>query len=357
MQKIVIILVLILITSFSFSQNSKVDILIREGIVLHDKGDYKGAIAKYDKALKIDKNKVTAKAEKTISLFSKGDYIATVKMCSQITEEHPDSKDIRIIYVTYGNALDMMKKPDRSVKIYEQGIEKFPDYYMLHFNKGITLTGLGQYEEAMECLYSSAKINPDHPGTQNAIGRMALADKNNIAAFLALSRFMVIEPTGQRAVANLEIIKKLFRSNVQKTGRNTITINLNPDLISSDEEEGDKKEVEENDFRTVELILTMSSALDFSKENKKKNEVELIINKLEIITSSLKNNVKDGRGFFWEYYAPYFIEMKEKDLLEPFAYLIFISSDKKHIKKWFDKNDDKIMDFYGWSKKYKWEIK
>lgn len=59
--------------TLGFSQNkTAADDLVMEGIELHDNGDYKGAIAKYDKALAIDKDNLFALTEKAYSLLSLG---------------------------------------------------------------------------------------------------------------------------------------------------------------------------------------------------------------------------------------------------------------------------------------------
>ena len=57
----------LLICSISFAQNkADAEKLVDEGVAYHDKGDYDGAISRYDKALELDKDNLLAMTEKGI---------------------------------------------------------------------------------------------------------------------------------------------------------------------------------------------------------------------------------------------------------------------------------------------------
>ena len=348
------ILILGLISTLYFPVSAQdvdsVDFFINQGVSLHDKGDYSGAISDYEKALKIDPNNVTALGEKAFSLLSLKDYSNSIKTCKKAINNNPKSKRLKFVYTTYANALDASKKPIEAVEIYNQGIELFPDYYQLHFNKGITLSGLQKYDEALLSFQNSASLNPQHASSHNAIGRVLMINKSNIPALMAFGRFLIIEPQGNRAKSNLPFVQKIMSANVEKTGKNNITINIDPNILS----DAEQKEKTENDFSTTDLILSMSAALDYDKKNKKKTEVELFINKFETVCSSLKEAQEDNYGFYWEYYVPYYIEMKDNNLIETFSYLVYASSENKNIQDWLDKNKSKIDLFYKWSSEYKW---
>ena len=64
---------------------------------------------------------------------------------------------------------------------------------------------------------------------------------------------------------------------------------------------------------------------------------------------------KNNYGFYWEVYAPYFIEMKKSNLIEPFAYIVYASAETKYVNEWLNKNQKELDKFYEWSKKYKWK--
>jgi tetratricopeptide (TPR) repeat protein len=166
---------------------------IEEGIQLHDKGNYEAAVKKYDAALRLDKDNFYALAEKANSLNSQAKFEEAIVVSRKCIEIHPDEMELDLVYVAYGNALDGLHKSEESVELYEEGISKFPEFYLLHFNKGITLISLKEYDQALLCFEQAAKYNPSHAGSQNAIGRFQKKNSKNIPAILAYCRFFVID--------------------------------------------------------------------------------------------------------------------------------------------------------------------
>jgi hypothetical protein len=94
--------------------------------------------------------------------------------------------------------------------------------------------------------------------------------------------------------------------------------------------------------------------MDFDKKYKKETEVERFIRKFGSLCSILSESKTKNSGFFWDYYAPYFIEMKEQNLVETFGYIAFASSDNAEVSKWLKEHKNEIGKFLDWSKGYSW---
>jgi Tfp pilus assembly protein PilF len=353
MSKSILILILSLTCSISFAQNkAEANKLVDEGIGYHDKGDYDGAISRYDRALELDKDNLHALAEKALSLLTLQKYDESIKYSQMAIAAHPGDPALNTVYVTYGNAYDGLKKTDKSIEIYDQGIKQFPNYYQLYFNKGVSLSSVKKYDEAALCFQNSAILNPKHASSNNAIARIANINNKRIPALLAYCRFLAIEPQGNRAKENLSSIKRIMSGNVEETGKNSVTINLSPDMLADTTANGAPKE---NSFTSIDLILAMTAAMDFDKKNKKKTEVEQFIRKFETVCASLEETKKNNYGFFWEYYAPYFIEMKNKKLLETYSYIAFASSGDSDVTKWLDGHKNETDRFFEWSNSFVWK--
>ena len=351
MKRIIAIICTFIISVNLFSQNKEeAEKLVEEGVAYHDKGDFEGAIAKYDKALELDKNNLVALAEKAFSLLSTNKYDEAVTYCQKAIELHPSDKGLKTVYVTYGNSLDALKKTDKSIEVYDQGIKQFPEYYQLYFNKGVTLSSIKKYDEALLCFQKSIQFNPKHPGSLNAMGTILYYQEKNIPSLLAMCRFLVVEPQSNRAKNNLAIVQKIVKGNVEKTGKKSVTVYVDPKTLSDGK--GEKKE---NDFSSTDLLLQLDASLDFDKKNKKKSDAEQFIRKITNVCASMSELKKDNTGFYWEFFAPYFIEMKNKDLIETFGYLAFASSEDEEVAKWLKSNKSQIDKFYDWSKVYAWK--
>lgn len=344
-------LLFLLLFSNAYAQNQdEAQKLINEGVTLHDKGDYQGAIDKYSKALEVDKDNLLAYSEKAMSLNAAGKYDESIKVSKLAIATHSND-DLSNLYVSYANSLDHLNKTDESLKIYDEGIQKFPNYYQLYFNKGICYANINKHDDAILCFQKSLKINPKHAGSLNAIGTLEMGS-NRIPAVLAFSRFLIVEPQTSRSKKNFKSLQSLLMQGVTQTGEKSISININAASLPDSAGTANKKE---NDFSITDLILSMDAALDFDKKNINKTEVENFIRKFETICASLDEVKKDNYGFYWETFVPYFLEMKKKKLIEPFAYIVYVDSGTEDVVKWYKKNKDELDKFYAWSKDYNWK--
>lgn len=324
-----------LLAATAFAQNpDAASIKVHEGVELHDKGDYKKAIKKYDEALKLDKDNLTAMAEKAMSMNALGQLEESAALCQDIIEKHDGAKEAPMVYVTYGNDMDQLKRPEASLRVYNKGISVLPDMYMLHFNKGITLWGMDSTNSALRALERSASLNPYHPGTQNAIARILGTQKKSIPSTLAFCRFFMLEPESDRAKQNLSLLMKDMSGNTSKTAVNTVDASMVRDST-------DTVHVE-NDFRDQEVVWSVTKGFDLlsaltqalkASETSKDTETTINISagtspsgfkgKLDQLADMLKEGRAKNHGFQWEYYADWMIALKSADHTETLAYLAF----------------------------------
>lgn len=351
MKKTALLLLLLFINTV-FSQNkTEAEKLVDEGVAYNDKGDFDGAVKKYNEALELDKDNLLALAEKAYTSNALHKYDESIALCKKAIEKHPKNYSLKNVYVTYGNALDELNKKNEAFAIYDEGLKIFPDYYQLHYNKAITYSSVKKYDEALQSFQQAALANPRHASSNNAIARMEKINGRKIPAILAFCRFLITEPQSERAKENLNSLKEIMAANVKKTGENSITITIDSDKLPDTK----KGKVKENDFSATEMISTMDIALDYDEKNINKTEVEKFMRKMETICSSLNEMKKKNYGFYWDVYAPYFIEIKKNKLIEPLAYIVYASSDTADVNEWLDKNQKELDRFYEWSKNYKWK--
>ncbi|MDF2454607.1 MAG: hypothetical protein K0R51_600 [Cytophagaceae bacterium] len=352
MKNIFTLFAILLWSSIAFGQQKEAaENLVNEGVAFHDKGDYESALATYDKALALDKDNLLALAEKALTLSAQNKLEEAITCCQLAIAKHPDDEDLKYVYSTCADAYDGLKQIDKALAVYEEGIKKFPDFYQIHFNKGIALAGVKRYDEAILSFQKSVTLNPKHPGSHNALARL-LSEKKRIPSLMAYCRFFVLEPESQRAKENLAGMQNLLKGNIEKTGKNSITINIDSEMLADTVKNG---KVTENSFSTIDMILSMDAALDYDKKNKKKTEVQLFQRKFETVCAYMEEMQKDNFGFYWEYYAPYFIEMKERNLTETFSYIAFATSEDPSVKKWLKGHPKELEAFYTWSKNYSWK--
>ncbi len=347
------ILIFCLLAWCAVNGQSETEILIAEGIELHDLGKYKKAVSKYDKALKESPNDIVALAEKALTLTAMKDFEYCFQVCEKAIETHPNSSYLDNVFTCYANALDMSGQPEKAIKIYERGIDKFPSYYHLYFNKGVTEAGINFMDESLLSFEMAVKCNPNHASSHNAISAVQSDNGANVPSLLALCRFFILEPTSERALNNLPRIDYLMNGNVTKNGKKGSTITIDVESL----DESDKNEIRENDFSSTELILSFSGLMNLGLEELKLSERAKFLTNFNAIINSLEETQVGQKGFYWEYYAPYFIEMHEKEFLEAFSYMVFATDPDKDSKKWIKQNEDVLDSFYKWDSNYKWPTK
>jgi len=329
--KAVGIIVCLLVVNHIHAQNKEAATkLIEEGIKLYDQKEYANALLKYDQALTVDKNNLVAFTEKTMTLLTQKQYGEAIKVCQKAIETHPKDTNLRIIYVSYATAEDELNHPKEALKIYNEGINQFPKYYQLYFNKGISLTKSKNELEALGCFEQSAMLNPTHAASHNAIAHIESHLNNRIPAIMAYCRYLSIEPQVNRSKENLDaVIQLMMNDTMPKTNQADHTLD------------------------SIELaIATIAKAMREESRNKKKIPIETFHKGIHLMCSALAKAPKGNKGFIWDYYAPYFIELQEKKFLTTFSYIAFLSTEDPIIFKWFNAHKLDIEAFINWSKTF-----
>ncbi|MBL8001734.1 MAG: tetratricopeptide repeat protein [Flavobacteriales bacterium] len=338
--------------------------LVDEGVELEDKGDHKGAIKKFDKALKIDQDNLLAMAEKAYSLNSLGQYEQSAAICQDIIEKHNGAKEAPMVYVTYGNNMDQMGRPEASLKVYDKGISVLPYLAMLHFNKGITLSGMGADSSAaaMRCFERSARLDPFHPGTQNAMARLLAREGTSIPTTLALCRFFVLEPEGQRAMENGRLLEQTLTGNTRRTSGGGTEIRVDAGMLR---DSTDTVHVV-NDFRDQELVWSVTKGMDLANELAKALEgsgLQATItvggpgtgsgfaDKLDMLAGLLRDGRGKNHGFLWEYHADWLIAVDNAGHLPVVARLAYVTKDKDALK-WLKEHEREVGDYFAWEQDY-----
>ncbi|HEY0978282.1 MAG TPA: tetratricopeptide repeat protein [Flavobacteriales bacterium] len=331
---------------------------VEEGIALHDKQDYKKAIKKYDEALELDQENGLAMAEKALSLSAMGRNEEAAALCQEIIRVKDGAKGMPMVYVTYGNCMDALGRPEAALQVYDQGIKVMPDLSMLHFNKGITLLSMDSLAGADRALQASARLAPFHPGTQNAMATLLQAQQNNVPAVLALCRFLVIEPEGARAEGNTARLLGLMAGNTTHDKKGNMTISVDASRLTALEDTTPRP----NDFRRsemhMELVGGLGAAAAISRALKKEgldaptSSATDLNMQLQSLSSSLKEARPKGFGFYWDYHATWFLELEKAGHLEVLSHLAVVSKQERSVSDWLEQNRQAVDDYYSWEKDY-----
>lgn len=344
MKHIIISFLLVIFSQLAFSQG-EADQLVKEGVSLHKKGNYTGAIAKFDAAIQLQPTHEEAMYEKSLSLVTLKRYDEAADLLNKILKESKDPQIRRLSYVNYGTVLDYKGEKKQSLKVYDDGIKEFPQSYLLYYNKGITEAGLGYMDDAISSFKSSVRRNPLHASSHHALG-ILLADKNRIPALLSMFCSLLIEPEGKRAEQNLVSLDKLIMRGVSRKDDKNVTISLDPSAL-------DKKKSKEDDFGTAELMLSLLAA-NVPDSLKTKTDADRMSYQIKTLIAVIDESDKKDKGFYKNFYIPFYVDMKKNDLITTACFIAMTSSGKEDILSWQKENKEKVDSFFDWLEKYKW---
>lgn len=336
--------ILSLLFSITVLCQQDLDALVKEGVSLHDNGQYDEALKKYDAVLTVDRNHYLANYEKSYTLLALQRYDECIEILKFLLKNFPDNNQNAGVYINYGTCLDLLGRSKQAVEAYNDGIKKFPKEGLLYFNKAITLYNTNNTEDAIEAAKLSIQHNPYHASSHNLMS--VLNKSNKIYSLLTSLVFLAIEPDGKRAAVNLNNVQNILNGGAKKTGDNSVSIFLD---MSSLKESKKKKD---DDFHSIELLVRLGSGLDYDEKYKDETPVERLKRKLESVISMLDETEKSGRGFGWTYYAPFFVKLKKADFLETFCHIIYSSANDATNTNWLVDNKNKVDEFNSWFRDY-----
>jgi tetratricopeptide (TPR) repeat protein len=319
-------------------------ILIKEGVTLHDAGDYDGAIAKYKQVLAESPDEVVSLHELSFSYFEKKDYANALATARQAAEFK--SALLPRIYVMIGNALDEMGKRVEAIDTYEAAIKRFPDTALLHFNLALSLNRSGKPAEARKTVEKALTLDPSHPGSHYVLGSLYVDGDYRVPAVLAYSRFLVLEPGSERSKKAISQLRAILTGGVTKGDQPNhfnITVSLSPDS---------KKD--EGDFDAVAVFMSLSAAVDTTERGKKSTPFQALVDKYAVLASTMENSMKKPRGFAATYYVPYFVEMHRKGHYPAFVYTAWRQAELGGSAEWGKANEAKVREFQEWSRAWTW---
>lgn len=319
-------------------------LLIQEGVAQHDRGNYEAAIKLYEEALAQNPNNVEALYEMSFSYSMKKDYRKSLELAYKGAQYK--SSLLGAFYLQIGNNLDLLGEPKKSVEVYKAGIKLVPKLAMLHYNLAITYRNLGKLDDARKVVKHAITLNPNHPSSHAVLSDLWQQGGYKTPALLAACRFLVLEPRSERATGALRTVKELMAAGV--------TTGANPNQINIFMATSAKKD--EGDFGSIDLILALGKAASLTEKNKGKTQMQLLVEQFETFFAimSEQSDKADLSKFTWKVYMPYFIEMKQKNFVEPFVYYITQSDGNEETVKWLAGNKARVGDFLAWSRLYTW---
>ena len=313
---------------------SELDSLVKEGIELHDAGEFEAAIKKYEDALQYDKNSSLINYELGYTNYVKGDYKYAIKYLDKVIKNN--NGYLKEAYTAKGSSLDNLGKPKAAIKTYEKAIKIFPEEYLLYFNLGLTRYNEGMIKDAEKDIKSGLQLNPTHNTSNYLLGIIKMEQGRRIESMLAFHFFLLLEPNTQRSKEALSRLDRLMNAGITKKDEKNIEINIRS-LGAKD------------DFSSANLMLSLLGASNRTEENKDKSKQQLFYENTKSLFSVL-NEQKEGKtGLWWDLYVNFYSSLLDSGHMEAYCYHITQQQGDAE-QKWVTENEEKMTQFYQWLK-------
>ncbi len=174
---------------------------LAEGIRLHARGDYDGAIEVYHRILEEDPSQGDALYEMTFSTYAKKDYAGTIELAQRALGPNP--KERGGYYVFLGNSQGMLGDWATAEATLRRGLAIWPDDASIRFNLGISLVAQAKLDAAEETFEECLRRSPYDDGGWRALGQTLERQGLRARAFAAYARSLTLskDPDGSRAIA------------------------------------------------------------------------------------------------------------------------------------------------------------
>lgn len=322
---------------------------IREGIALHDKKDFDGAIEKYKHVLLANPDNTLALYELAMSYYTKGAKADALEISLKGSKYRSD--ELPLFYGVIASVVDDAGKPEEALKIYRDAIkilEKDKEYLKhlanIYFNMGITYTRQKKYIEARKELKTAVELDYSYPSPHFVLAQVFYSSRYKVPALLAASRFVTVEYNTQRTVQASRMIAATVDGGQRNPKTGNIIVNL--DFLAP---------TDEGDFTMYDLMLgTLMTIEDEKDEKKNRSKGEKFVDALNSLIAMFVEDKKLKSTFVGKQYVNYLDSMKKAGHTPAFAYLVLRQAGgSPEAEKWTDLNSDKVLALIGWAKTYR----
>lgn len=229
--KIAIGVAVLLGSSMALAEPSAREAALRQGVELHDRGEFDAAIKVYESLLAETPDDAELLHEIALTYQAKQDYANCIEFAGKAAAK-PSRTQAGGFYLL-ASCQDDAGAPEQAVATFKQGLERHPRNVMLNLNYGLTLVRMEQPAEARRVFTVAMK---EAPGFASPYRAYALAlDQQGYRASAALMRlrFIMSEPESERAIDAAKLLVDAVTTQLGgKDGE--ITLTLPPDSKSAD---------------------------------------------------------------------------------------------------------------------------
>ena len=199
-----------------------------------DNGKAKDAVKILDKLCKKYSNNYILEYERLYARYRAGDYKRIVKDGPKLFE-HPEVEPM--CYQLVGNAQDVLGNPEAALRIYDDGLKRFPNSGFLYLEKGNIHMMHKRYNEAVQCYLRGVEVQPDFASNYYRLAKLYANSTEPLWAIVYAEVVCNLQPNSERFSEMGKLIYDLYTENVKIEEESKVHVSLTKDntvYISND---------------------------------------------------------------------------------------------------------------------------
>jgi hypothetical protein len=242
--------------------------------------------------------------------------------------------------VLKGSSLDDLGRRAESIEWFKAALKTFGDQPVLYFNLGMDYYRDNKLENARFCAEKALSLNFGHRSSHFLLG-LVLSDQGyRSQSVMALSYFLLLEPSTSRSVSAFNVLSEEMKGNVTVDSANNNKIQI---LVSESHQE--------DEFSSTDLMISLLNAQRYEAENVGRSELDMLFDNLgKVYRTWGEQKKKKSTGMYWEGYVSILSKIANSPHLDTYLHYIAQASVPAS-KEWLENNPDKLNAMAEWFKK------
>ena len=332
---------------FSFSQNDPKQEAYDMGITAiqeMEAGNIEKAISILEECKALDPDNPNYPYEIAYAHYLKKDYKTVTKILEKLIKNY-EAND-RMLQML-GNAYDMLGKPSKAIKTYEEGLELFPNSGLLFLERGNMEMINKEYNAALSYYERGILAEPAFPSNYFWAAKIYMGSNQEVYGLIYGEIFMNLERGSKRTE---EISERLFN-----TYKSQITFESDTSIAVSFCQQSEIN-ITLDELKALKLPFCLLFETTFSIALAEAQEIDL--ESLYTARDNFLTNYQTGK--FKENYPMalynYQQKVKEAGHFEAYNYWLLGKGDTLTSEVWFDVQREKFNAFLNWYQENPMEI-
>ncbi|WP_045688301.1 hypothetical protein [Hymenobacter sp. AT01-02] len=294
----------------------------QEGIALHDKGDYAGAIRTYLSVPSSDTAYVSVLGELGLSYLLNKQYPEAVRISRQAIDlgQHEAQP-----YIVLAEAEEKQDHREAALKVYAEGLKRMPYNPALWYSQGVGQDALHQPQAALASWTRSLELKPLYAPTHHQLAWLAIEQGQPARSLISLLTALALSPDGEGSQQML-LMAEQIASNSFEVDANAKIAPFVPNEV----------------FQDLDLLLNSKVALRKDYTSKVKFDAN-IVKQAQLLVEKFPASRGDQETDLWlRAYGPLVDVLRRDDNLTAFTYLVLSSASDKRAAQWLKSNKAKV---------------